>query len=310
MQGVTYLDYEPSRRTDGLLNAFVQDQIMLVPERLQLTLGSKFEHNDYTGFEIQPSARLAWNVERGVLWGAVSRAVRTPTRGEHGLNLVAGVAPPGFVGLIKNESGFDSEELVAYELGYRTDSGRHVNYDLTLFYNDYDKLRSFEPIAPFGIFSFPLQTDNQARGEAIGFEAQGTWQVNDYWRLSPAYSYLDVSIKNKAGSLDQLAALDERNHPQHQFSLRSYWNLDARWQLDSALYYVDHLSAVDSAGTSIPSYLRFDARLAWQWRRDLALSLTAQNLFDSAHPENAATLSAQRAEIPRSVFLQLTLDLQ
>ncbi len=309
IQGITYLDYEPAQRTDELVSAFVQDQISLSPGRLQLTLGSKFEHNEYTGFEVQPSARLAWNVKHGTVWGAVSRAVRTPTRGEHGLNLVAGVAPPGFVGLIKNEPGFDSEELLAYELGYRSGTGRHVNYDITVFYNDYKKLRTFEPVAPFGIFSIPLQTDNRARGEALGLEVQGTWQVSDTWRLSPGYSLLNVSIHTDTGSQDSLAELDEHNFPEQQFSLRSHWNVSTRWQLDSALYYVDRLSQVDSQGTRIPSYVRLDARLAWQWQEGVNLSLVGQNLLDGWHPEFGATLAGQRSEIPRSVFLQLSLDL-
>lgn len=307
--GVTYLDYDPERRTDDIFSAFVQDQISLLPDRLQLTLGSKFEHNDYTGLEVQPSVRLAWNHDYGILWGAVSRAVRTPTRGEHSLNLISGVAPPGFVGLIRNEADYGSEELIAYELGLRNETATHVNYDLTLFYNDYDQLRTFEPIAPFGVYSLPLEVSNRATGESFGFEASGTWQVTRDWRLSPAYSWSQLDVHLKPGSQDILAVLDETSQPQQQFSLRSWWSVRANLQFDTALYYVDELPRIDTAGHSIPDYWRFDARLAWKPRKGLEVSLIGQNLFDSYHPEFDAALATRRAEIPRSLFVKLTFEL-
>src|ERR1700731_4640181 len=38
----------PDSRTLKLYSAFVQDDIVIVPEQLRLTIGSKFEHNDFT----------------------------------------------------------------------------------------------------------------------------------------------------------------------------------------------------------------------------------------------------------------------
>lgn len=307
INGITYLEYEPDDRVDNLYSAFVQDQISLA-QGLQLTLGSKFEHNNYTDFEFQPNARIAWDRgARGTWWAAVSRAVRTPTRGEHGLDLVAGVAPPGFVGLLPNEEGFESEVLVAYELGFRNQSEAGVQYDLTLFYNDYDELRSFEPMAPTGIFSLPFQVDNKAEAEAFGLELFGTWQVTDQWRLSPAYSYLKLRVTPDSDSGDSLGELDETNYPEQQFSLRSYWSLSPRWRLDSALHYVDELARIDSRDNAIPDYWRLDARLSWQPRKGNELSLVAQNILDGHHPEFGPVLSGRRAEIPRSLYAKWTL---
>ena len=40
-------------------SAFVQDEITLVPDRWRVTLGTKLEHHDFTGFEVQPNVRVA-----------------------------------------------------------------------------------------------------------------------------------------------------------------------------------------------------------------------------------------------------------
>ena len=74
----------PGSQTADLINGFIQDEISL-NDRLHLTLGTKLEHNDYTGDEIQPNLRLAWQHSPGqTVWGALSRAVRTPSAVERG----------------------------------------------------------------------------------------------------------------------------------------------------------------------------------------------------------------------------------
>ncbi|HSS44518.1 MAG TPA: TonB-dependent receptor, partial [Thermoanaerobaculia bacterium] len=75
------LAFLPPNQTRQLATAFVQDEITLVESRLHLTLGSKIEHNDYTGFEYEPSGRLAWTPSKEqTIWAAISRAVRAPSR--------------------------------------------------------------------------------------------------------------------------------------------------------------------------------------------------------------------------------------
>ena len=70
----------PAQLDQRLYSGFVQDEIALRTD-VTLTLGTKVEHNDYTGFEVQPSGRLQWNVTpKQTLWAAVSRAVRTPSQ--------------------------------------------------------------------------------------------------------------------------------------------------------------------------------------------------------------------------------------
>ena len=52
--------FEPQSRTNSLFSLMAQDEIALKPNRLYLTLGSKFERNDFTGFEMQPTIRVRW----------------------------------------------------------------------------------------------------------------------------------------------------------------------------------------------------------------------------------------------------------
>ena len=80
-----FLTWVPPSRNDQVFSGFVQDEITLEPQRWSLTVGSKFEHNDYTGFEVEPDARLLWTpTENQTIWASVSRAVRTPSRYETG----------------------------------------------------------------------------------------------------------------------------------------------------------------------------------------------------------------------------------
>ena len=107
---------EPVRRTDNLFSAFAQDEFALSPNRFRLTIGAKFEHNSYSGFEVQPTARVLWTIDAAnSLWAAVTRAVRTPSRVEADYTTTSLVSPatPTFVRLVPNPE-FDSEKLVAY----------------------------------------------------------------------------------------------------------------------------------------------------------------------------------------------------
>ena len=105
----------PAHKALNRYSVFVQDEIALVPDRLRVTLGSKLEHNDYTGFEHQPSARLAWTpTSQQTLWTAISRAARTPARIDRDFYLFLTPSLPLIAG-----DDFDSEKLVACEAGWR-----------------------------------------------------------------------------------------------------------------------------------------------------------------------------------------------
>ncbi|MBI5186694.1 MAG: TonB-dependent receptor plug domain-containing protein [Nitrospinae bacterium] len=200
------VSFDPENRADHLFTAFLQDEIAIIHDRLHLIVGSKFEHNDYTGSEAQPNGRLVWTPDpRHTVWTAISRAVRTPSWSDHGIRINF-LAFPGFDGstVLSSLNGgrnFDSEELLAYELGYRLQPSDRLFFDLSTFYNVYNNLLTSEPGAPFyettpapAHLATPLRFGNKMDGETYGVEAAATWDVTEAWRLMAGYSWLNMDL--------------------------------------------------------------------------------------------------------------------
>jgi len=295
----------PDQRTVQLFSLFAQDEIALVPDRLRLTLGSKFEHNDFTGFEFQPSGRISWTpAERQTVWASVSRAVRTPSRAEDDVQLRQTTTTPGVQVLLLGDRGFDSEELLAYEAGYRWRPIDRISLDVTGYYHDYDSLRSIEPgaIQPGPPFTLTATADNRLHGESYGVEFAPGWQVTDWWRLQAAYTYLQMQLHRDAGSGDTISERDEGRNPHHQFSLRSSMDLLENVELDCVTRYVEGLPDFQ-----IPSYVSVDLRLAWRPCKDLEVAIVGQNLLDDRHPEfQSAFIPTERIEMQRGVYGKVT----
>ena len=303
-------------RNDQLVSAFVQDEITLVDDTLWLTLGSKFEHNDYSGFEVQPTARLLWApYQQHRFWGAVSRAVRTPSRFEQDINILQTVIPPQALSVppfflpavavtYEGRSQYDSEEVISYELGYRTTFIPDVSIDFTAFYSDYSNLRSAEP----GTLSFrgtyveqPFFADNNHTLQSYGIEIATVWQMLDWWRWDMNYSLLKNEYQNELAR-DQVGF-----SPQQQFSLRS---AISPWQdidLDVLFRYVDTNFAIGIFGTEfIDDYVSLDIRLAWRPVKGIELSLVGQNLLAGQHQEYRQEFYTKTTEIERGVYGKLT----
>jgi len=305
------ITFTPDNRTVHLFSAFVQDELTMLRNDagenvVNLTFGSKFEHNDYTGIEIQPGARLLWAPrQRHTLWASISRAVRTPSRAEDDIALTQ--PTPGGPVTIYGNRRFESEELTAYELGYRARLHETFSVDAAAFYNVYDNLRSIEfgpsPTQPPGPFpTFPLHAENRLRGETYGAEFSAEWRVNDRWRLRPAYTFFEMQLRAGPGSTDTMSLQDEGKNPQHQFSLRSSMTLPHNIDFDCTFRYVDNLSAIN-----VSSYVTADVRLGWRINRHWEIAVVGQNLVENRHAEfRPSFITTQTADIPRSVYGQVT----
>jgi len=286
--GNRVITFVPDRESLNLFSAFIQDEIQLVPEKLRLTLGSKFEHNDFSGFEIEPSARLLWTItKRQTAWVAVSRAVRTPTQLETDLTIVA----PG-ASLIGNKD-FDSEVELAYEAGYRIQPVDWLAVDIAAFYNNYDDLRSLELNGT--IFS----EENKLNGQTYGVEIGSTVQPTEWWTIRAAYTFLNVQVQTDPGSTDVSSESLEGNDPRNQYYVRSSFDLPYHFELDCTWRYVGELET-----QGVPSYMAFDARLGWHPTDQLELAVVGQNLFDNRHPEFGT--GAAQHEIERGVYAMFT----
>jgi iron complex outermembrane recepter protein len=301
----------------NLFSAFVQNEIKLIPEKLVFTIGSRFEHNDYTGFEFQPNAKLIWTPNpKHTVWASVSRAIKTPSRGERGFQYRFFTMPPtpGITPIplrleIVGTEGFKSETVLAYELGYRTEPMQNMTFDLALFYNQYDNLRvrqngiqSLE--ATNAVLTYPLTND--MHGHTYGAEISASWRIYDWWRMQAAYSYLGSIMHLDNGSTDEINRSNAAGgSPRNQGSLRSAFNLNHNIELDLWLRAVDRVKSIDIH--SIPGYVTGDARIAWHLSKAMEISLVGRNLFQSRHPEyRPEYINTFPSEVPRSVYGKLT----
>jgi iron complex outermembrane recepter protein len=292
------LGFLPAVLAQNLYSGFVQDEIAL-PKNVSVTLGTKLEHNDYTGFEFEPDARLSWAVDSSqALWAAVSRAVRTPSRIDTDLS----EGTPPYLVLLKGNADFTSEALLAYELGYRAQLNSVLEASVSSFYNRYDDVRSTS-FTPGTIL--PLYFANNLEGHTYGLEFSGNYQATDDWSLHAGYTLLRETLRVKPGQFDLDDALNETADPRDQFSIRSTLNLPRRTEFTAALRWVDtlHTNNGPTPGT-VPSYFEFDTRIAWHVTSQLELSVSGQNLLHNRHPEYGFPDPA-RVEIERSVYGKL-----
>ncbi len=276
-----------------VFSGFAQDEITVVRDQVFFTIGSKVEHNHYSGFEVEPSARLAWRVDsQNTVWGAVSRAVRTPSRVD--TQLYAPGTPPFLV--FQGGPGFESEKLYAYELGYRVEPDRAMSFALSTFYNDYHDIRSVEQVAPPA--PVPQTIANGLRGESYGVEATGDCRLADWWRLRVGYTELRVHLRAKPGSNDTSQGSAESHDPEHVLKLHSSFDLGRQWEFDAGFRAVSSI-----ANNSVPAYGELDLRLGWSPTENVELSLVGQNLLHDHHSEFGPP--ATRQEIERSGYLKI-----
>ncbi len=277
-----FLPFAPVQSEDGTWSAFIQDEIELLRDRLHLTVGTKYERNNFTQDEIQPNLRLSWTPsDRHTLWGAVSRAVRTPSRFEDDITTFAG-------------NDLRSERLVAWEVGHRANLGSELHVDSAAFYNRYDDLLFQEtlaciPLAPPMFGGCPAATplgivfDNSAKGHTWGMEFNALWQPTANWTLEPSFTFLVMKLESKNGHAARTAAAGaERADPRHRFTLRSGYELTETLNMDTILRYSDNSSA-----GMVDSYTTLDLGVTWTPVPDLELALEGRDLLDNRHPESS-----------------------
>jgi iron complex outermembrane receptor protein len=316
-QDLSVVRFSPAVLDQNLYSGFLQDEVLLAPS-VRLTVGSKLEHNDYTGFEVEPNARLQWSLTpQQMTWAAVSRAVRTPSRYDRDLEVPSGLfdapAPYQFPSeYLKGSPDFVAETLIAYEAGYRTELGPRLSGSLSTFYNQYNNLRSTTatPTTALYVFPYPVYFQNNLEGDTYGFELSTTYQVLDWWRLHAGYDLLQEHIRVQPGEVDATDATNETADPRGQATLRSSMNLPRSVHFDAALRWVDalHINNGPTGGPVVgivPSYFELDSRVAWQATSRLELSLVGQNLLHAQHPEYGFP-SPSRVEIERVVFGKIT----
>jgi iron complex outermembrane recepter protein len=303
--------FVPADRGADLITFFVQDQITVKPGRLTLSLGTKLENNYFTGFDLQPSARLAWTPDRRqTVWAAISRASATPARRDANLSAALAALPGPAEVLLRGSPGAKPEHVIAYELGYRTQINARVSADTTAFFNVYHDLQSIEPQADFSDSTFappllvhPLSLENKMHGTTEGLEFSVNWKATHRWTLSPGYSFLEIHLHTDPSSLDTVSVTDTQgSNPAHQAQLRSHLELPGGFSWDANAYFVGPLPA-----QFVSSYTRVDTQVRWRLAEKLELGLVGQNLLRNEHTEfNDFLQVVNSSRVKRSAYLKVT----
>jgi iron complex outermembrane receptor protein len=303
----------PGHVDEGIVSAFVQDEIAFGP-RLRVTLGGKVEHDTYTGWGLQPTARVMWSVvpKRQHVWAAVSRALRTPSLGDvsgryNYASFVGQGGMPVVIGALGNPD-FRSEEVVNTEAGYRLELGPVASIDVTGFLAKYDRLKTQEPLAPRMEFApapahlfIPVQFGNLLEATTSGVEIAARWTPVAWWRLEGGYSTFQFTPRPSSASRATATASSDGNVPRMQWQARSAFSLSPRVQLDAMLFHTGEIGSLD-----VDAFTRADARVEVAVTRQFSAAIVGQNLFDPRHAEfagNGAIVTP--TEIPRSAQLQL-----
>jgi len=323
MQGRGPYTFLPNGLSQQILNAFAQDTIGLVPSRLELTVGTKFERSTVSGLAFQPNVRLMWMTSsRQRAWAAVARAVRTPSLIDLGVHVeypaalaipalklrreIAPVAIPVFVGGLGNPD-FQSERLINAEAGYRLNITRRASFDLVAFRGRYDDLQTFEPLPPVvqlvngqPVLKVLSQQENRLRADTYGAEVSGRVQLGNRWQVDGALASFHLT-PHLMGSLDPSLPGYDSHAPAYQWRTHVAMPLSRRGQADIHFF---HTGPIDSA--DVPVIARLDARAEWSLTRQLSVVASGQNLLRPSHLEfNGDKTVLESTQIPRSGGLRL-----
>lgn len=296
----------PNRRTDSLFSGFVQDQLKLT-DSLSLTVGTKLEHNDFTGFEYEPSAQLVWTLTANqTVWGSASRAIREPSPSDVGVQDEETVPAGGTLIIIRpaGNPNIKAEDLRDLEGGYRALATKRLSLDVTGFAGFYGHLETAASLAPDPIFQqgvpyliFPQLLVNGPSARTYGAEFFANLNLTGRWRISPGYSYFHINVNG-----DSPLNTPPGASPNHQFQVRSLLDLPHRLEWDNTVGYVSKLLV-----GNIPAYARVDSRVGWRVGEFLEFSLVGQNLLTPRHAEfSSGFYTTNYTLVERSVFLKMT----
>ena len=331
--------FRPPAKDYSLFSTFLQDEIHLSDE-LSFTVGSKFEHNAFSGFEYEPSARLAWTPTAAqTVWLSASKAVRQPSRFDTGLYVGFPDIPlaPGLA-VAQHVSGnpdFKAERLFDYEAGYRIAPSSRLLIDLTGYYSFYNNLEGaqltmpeFTTVPDGLLITLPLTLANAYQAQNYGSEIDVTWNAASRWKLVGSYSWLKMNVYT--GSTDPAAALQAfTSNPAAETlpaaflqsflqglngfaigtssigdtSPRHQFGIQSYLDLTSRLTFDNSLYFVGALpGKGVPAYARLDSRLGWKVRKGIEASIVGQNLASPDHLEFGNVEQAIATEVDRSVF--------
>jgi iron complex outermembrane recepter protein len=292
--GSATLAFVPERRNYLIGNVFAQDDIAIMPGRLFLTVGAKYEHNAFSGGAVQPNVRARYLLPQNqIVWASAARAIRRPTRFDEDIRVSAAT---GFL-LATGSTAFRPESLVAGEIGYRIQPSRVFSLDANVFVHSVSDLRSQE-LPPAGP---PVVVGNTLEGDVRGIEAGVNVQPVQWWRTHLGYTWLHTEIRRTADSRDVGGGTTEANDPDQYVALRSSLDLPHGIEVDAMLRAIS-----DLPNPAVPGYAELNLRAGWRVTARTEVWVAGQDLLHARHPEFGPATSL-RTEFERAVRVGVTL---
>ena len=301
------ISYSSQWRNDELFTGFLQEKLTV--NDFIFIIGSKFEKNDFTGFEFQPNAKLIYYPSRSqTLWTSISRAVRTPNRGDDDVKISTS---NGKTTLYTGSDTFQAENMIAYEAGYRIKPTYKSMIDISTFFNEYTRLRTWE-----GPSNSSAIAANMGKGNSHGFEVSGKWQATNKLLLELSYDYLKLKTSLKHSSTDSTSIvssvdslkISEGQSPKNQLRFRAFYNITSNLEFDNMFYFVDSLptgAGNPSNQKGLPSYLRIDTRIGYQPTKAWDLSFGIQNILNHRHREFKPSMYNRQIEVGRMFYAKI-----
>jgi iron complex outermembrane receptor protein len=308
--GVNFL---PNKEVDTIYSSFLQYQLPLVPDKLWVTAGTKLEHNNFSGFEYQPSVRLLWTpTDHQSFWASAARAVRTPSRVDQQVQILLveqTTPPPPVFAEVVGDPNLKAEQLIAYETGYRTQVKSNVYIDFAAYYNTYNDLEGYGPTSltlsnnppPLHVLVvFPYA--NVIEGRTVGTEIAPDWKITHWWQVRGSYSFLHMDLKNMPGFTDVPNLLPSYmgSSPSHSASFQSFFNLPKHFEFDQTYRYVS-----EQPTYAVHPYNTADVRVGWHTGNGFEFSAVGQNLLRPSHVEFGGD-PGPLVGIKRSAYLRVS----
>ncbi|HYM35099.1 MAG TPA: TonB-dependent receptor [Steroidobacteraceae bacterium] len=290
------LTFAPPNIWLNYTSGFIDDAFRFLDNRATFSVGLKLEHNDFTGVEHLPNARLSWQqTENQTWWTAVSRGARIPSIADHS----ATTSVPGLLSLPNTD--LPAEEVTAFEAGWRMRAQDLWSVDVTAFHNNYDDLRTRETTFIASPPTTVRMRGDKMHGRSDGAEAAFTFQPTRTWRLQANATYFNVMLIRDPDSTDVGVPDDIGVSPRWQASLRSDVRIGSNWDIHAMYRFVDELT-----GLQVPSYSELDLAVIWEFAPHCQLTIAGQNLLHSQHLEMPGqTGQPAGSEVQRGGYLSI-----
>ncbi|WP_445777593.1 TonB-dependent receptor plug domain-containing protein [Shewanella sp.] len=293
--------------------ALVQGQYSLIADKLDIILGSKIEHNDLTGWENQPLARLVWKPQNNqVLWTSVSRSVRVPSLIEFNDNYIIDgqrveEVSPIVTGIdaidnyyvrtyLNGNDKVKSEESVSYEFGYRQTqhdwaldlSAHHTIAKNVIAISVDNNIEQFLPI--FGLLqagqydlamqsltntSVNFDIVSNAKVTTNGGDIILTWQPSEIFNAELGYSYNTFDYKLADNTFPAIGY----DSTSRQLFAKSNLALFDDHRLFASI------RVENSNAYNVDNYTALDLTWQWAFHQNWSVAVMGKNLFAGSHIE-------------------------